>query len=195
MSDIAKGTEKTALWRLLKSAFLKARENVRRREGATLRVRSPEHFAINVLNEHYDKRKAAKPRDYTPEELEHALTLAQSKGFIGSLERSISEALASRSRQQAPAEPAEAEVPIAAAVPEPQEAPEPRESHRLRGEIERAGGEVRELRKLDGEIYAFEVATPLAVYWGKDTAEEILRQVERDVSAMRAGKDRGDHCS
>jgi hypothetical protein len=34
------------------------------------------------------------------------------------------------------------------------------------------------------------VATPLAVYWGKDTREEILRQVERDVSAARTDKAR-----
>lgn len=190
MSDIAKGTEKTALWRLLKGAFLKARENVRRREGATLRVRSPEHFAISVLNEHYDKRKAAKPRDYTPVELDHALTLAQSAGFISALEGAISEALASRSKEPAQPEPPEAAEPVAAETPGPPEAAEPRDLHRLRLEIERAGGEVHDLKRLDSELYAFEVATPLAVYWGKDTREEILRQVERDASAARTDKAR-----
>jgi len=190
MSDIAKGTEKTALWRLLKSAFLKARENVRRREGATLRVRSPEHFAISVLNEHYDKRRAAKPRDYTPVELDHALTLAQSAGFISALEGAISEALASRSKEPAQPKPSEAAEPVTQETPGPSGAAEPRDLHRLRIEIEEAGGEVHDLKRLDGELYSFEVATPLAVYWGKDTREEILRQVERDVSAARTDKAR-----
>ncbi len=195
MSDIPKGTEKTALWRLLKSAFLKARENVRRREGAALRVRSPEHFAIDVLNEHYDKRRTAKPRDYTPAELDHALTLAQSKGFISALERAISEALLSRTKpadQPEHSGRAEPSVPSADETLEAPAASEPRELHRLRMDIERAGGEVRELKRLGGDLYAFEVATPLAVYWGKDTREEILRQVDRDVSAVRSDS-AGDH--
>ena len=193
MSEVTKGTEKTLLWGLLKSSFLKARDNVRKRGGATFRVRSPEHFALDVLNEHYGKRKSAKLRNYTPEELEHALTVVRSEGFIHALEQTIGEAHVSRSRQPAlPETLATAESATGTMPVEPAGPAEQHELQRLRREIERAGGEVRDLKKLGDGLYAFELATPVAYYWGKDTREEILKQVERDISAARADRSEGD---
>jgi hypothetical protein len=187
MSDTTMGNRKNILWRLLKNAFLKARQDVRQRGGAPFRVPSPEHFAIDVLNEHYGKRKAAKPRNYTSAELDHAIIVAQSEGFLKALEEAITDAMASREKQTP-----QVEAPVTV-EPEKEESLEPvkplerGEVHRLRDEIERAGGEVRSLKDLREGLYAVEVATPLAVYWGTCTREEILRQVEHDVLALESG--------
>ncbi len=191
MSDTTTGNRKTILWRLLKNAFLKARQNVRQQGGAPFRVPSPEHFAIDVLNEHYGKRKAAKPRNYTSVELDHAITVAQSKGFLKALEEAIeeaiAEAMASREEQTPQVEAPVTAEPETGETLEPVKPAERGEVHRLHEEIERAGGEVRSLKDLREGLYDIEVATPLAVYWGKCSREEILRQVEHDVLALESG--------
>ncbi len=211
MSDTSVGNKKIMLWRLLKQAFLKARETVRQKSGVSVRVPSPEHFAINVLNEHYGKRKSAKPRNYTAEELDHAIAVSQSHGFLKALEHAISEFAASRQGepQQAHtqadhkvvvkqhseavkhAETKQHTEPVKPAeTRHPQEAPktpESRELRRVREEIERLGGEVRDIKILGIGRYEVEVATPLSVYRDKGTEDEILRQVERDVAMARAG--------
>ena len=191
-AEVTRGGEKTLLWGLLKSSFLKARDNVRKRGGATFRVRSPEHFALDVLNEHYGKRKSAKIRNYTPEELEHAVVVVRSEGFIHALEQTIIETYASRSGQPVLREtPETAESATGTTTAGPLGPTEHHELQRLRREIERAGGEVLDLKMLGEGLYAFELATPVAYYWGKDTREEILKQVERDVSAAQADRSEG----
>lgn len=211
MSDTSVGNKKIMLWRLLKQAFLKARENVRQKSGVAVRVPSPEHFAINVLNEHYGKRKSAKPRNYTAEELDHAVAVSQSHGFLKALEHAISEVASSRQGQPQQPETQAVHKVVAKQHPEAvkhpetkqhpesvkpaetkhlQEAPktpESRELRRVREEIERLGGEVRNIKSLGIGRYEVEVATPLSVYCDKGTEEEILRQVERDVATSRAG--------
>lgn len=186
MSDSAMDNKKNLLWRLLKTAFLRAREHVRKRGGVSFRARSPEHFAIDVLNDHYGKRRAAKPRDYSEDELDHAIAVAQSDGFIALLEQAIGDALASREKECAPGEcqgaPKSPQKGRAEAVKEPDAA----ELQRVREEIERAGGEVRDLQKIGEGLFSVEVATPLAVYTDRGTQEAIVRQVERDVSAARS---------
>jgi hypothetical protein len=186
MSEGSIDNKKNFLWRLLKTAFLKARERVRKRGGASFRARSPEHFAIDVLNEHYGKRKTAKPRDYSEDEIEHAIALAQSDGFITLLEQAIEDALASREKEFAPTEPPATPKSSLKERGESVKRAESVELQRLREEIERAGGEVRDLSKVGEGLYSVEVATPLAVYTDRGTQEEIVRQVERDVSATRS---------
>ena len=181
--DVQRGNKKNILWRLLKSAFLKARENVRKKKGASFRVRSPEHFAIDVLNEHYGKRKEAKPKNYSEKELDHAITVAQSAGFIEALEEAITVSLLSPENQLPPQEhpePPRVQPKEPAAPSKPVVHPDLRQ---FREEIEKAGGEVRDLKKVGDNLFAVEIATPLAVYRDRGTREEILMQVQRDVEA------------
>jgi hypothetical protein len=186
MSGSSVDNKKNSLWRLLKTAFLKARERVRKKGGASFRARSPEHFAIDVLNEHYGKRRSAKPRDYSEDELDHAIAVAQSEGFVALLEQAVEDALVSREKEFAPAEAQVTQKPSQKAREEPAKKQDTAELQRLREVIERAGGEVRDLRKTGEGLYPVEVATPLAVYTDRGTQEDIVRQVERDVSAARS---------